>query len=132
MRRGTVDTYPPFPRVICISGVDPGDPGGSSLGLGFDPRWRIPVISVNPERFLGENSVIHQISRSGLTMGDFPLVWVNPSSAKTGDLKVSEKDIELGKRIFVDDDNPEQNCIVGNLGNPFSAPLATILISTLN
>jgi len=54
MRRGTVDTYPPFPRVNSLSGADPGESGDSGLSLGFDERGKIQIISVNPERFEGE------------------------------------------------------------------------------
>ena len=56
LRRGMVDTYPPFLKVTCLSSVDSGESGDSGHDLGFDGRGKIGVISGIPERFAGEIS----------------------------------------------------------------------------
>ncbi len=65
MRRETVDTYPPFPRTIPCPAVIVGETGDSSLGLGFDRKGKIAVISANPERFSGEILGYSQIRDQG-------------------------------------------------------------------
>jgi hypothetical protein len=70
LRRGSVDTYPPFPENIFCLALIPGESGDSSLGLGFDRKGKIAVISANPERFSGEIFGVASDSRSVLIMGD--------------------------------------------------------------
>ncbi len=62
MRRGTVDTYPPFPKNISCLTLILSESGDFSLGLGFDRRGKIAVIVANPERFAGEISGPSQIA----------------------------------------------------------------------
>jgi len=54
MCREMVDTYPPFPRNISCLALILCESSDSSLGLGFDRKGKIAVISADPERFSGE------------------------------------------------------------------------------
>ena len=54
LRRGTVDTYPPFPENISCLAWIMGESGDSSPGPGLDEKRKIAVISADPERFSGE------------------------------------------------------------------------------
>ena len=65
LRRGTVDTYPRFPENISCLALILGESGDSSLGLGFDWRWRIAVISASHERFSSESFEASQIRVQG-------------------------------------------------------------------
>jgi len=65
LRRGTVDTYPPFPENISCLARILGESGDSGLGPGFDRKGKIAVISANPERFAGEILKMSQIREQG-------------------------------------------------------------------
>ena len=54
MRRESVDTYPSFSRKVSCLVLILSESCNSRLGLGFDQKRKIGVISGNPERFSGE------------------------------------------------------------------------------